>query len=212
MMLTRNNNVVNGPIQALKEKLPGSMIKKYNDYKCSAPFRGCQCHCCCYPAYQSSWLIIPLWWHQFYGLWNASQCFHNAIQLGHSIHHWAAESLLIGWRADCHSPAEEGYGFWRSDSLKKKNKIKHWACVEIVIKTHADNPTPLWPKHLIRMKESVCFMASGLIWCSVQNVFGLRCFLLKRWVSWVAAPMGAQHKGRNISKFTFCTLKRERCK
>lgn len=118
MMLTRNHNVVNGPIQALKEKLPGSVIKKYNDYKCSVPFRGCQCHCCCYPAYQSSWLIIPLWWHQFYGLWNASQCFHNAIQLGYSIHHWAAESLLIGWRADCHSPAEEGYGFWRSDRLE----------------------------------------------------------------------------------------------
>lgn len=120
MMLTPNNNVVNGPIQALKEKLPGSVIKKYNDYKCSAPFRWCQCHCCCYPPYQSSWLIIPLWWHQFYGLWNASQCFHNAIQLGYSIHHWAAESLLIGWRADCHSPAEEGYGFWRSDRLENQ--------------------------------------------------------------------------------------------
>lgn len=40
MMLTRNNNVVNGPIQALKEELPKSVIKKYNDYKCSAPFRG----------------------------------------------------------------------------------------------------------------------------------------------------------------------------
>lgn len=90
------------------------MIKKYNDYKCLAPFRRRQCHCCCYPAYQSCWLIIPLWWHQFYGLWNASQCFHNAIQLGYSIHHWAGESLLIGWRADCHSPAEEGHGFWRS--------------------------------------------------------------------------------------------------
>lgn len=90
------------------------MIKKYNDYKCLALFRRRQCHCCCYPAYQSCWLIIPLSWHQFYGLWNASQCFHNAMQLGSSIHHWAGESLLIGWRADCHSPAEEGHGFWRS--------------------------------------------------------------------------------------------------
>lgn len=97
-----------------KEKLSETMIKKHNDYKCLAPFRRRQCHCCCYPAYQSCWLIIPLWWHQFYGLWNASQCFHNAIQLGYSIHHWAGESLLIGWRADCHSPAEEGHGFWRS--------------------------------------------------------------------------------------------------
>ncbi len=97
-----------------KEELSETMIKKCNDYKCLAPFRRRQCHCCCYPAYQSCWLIIPLWWHQFYGLWNASQCFHNAIQLGYSIHHWAGESLLIGWRADCHSPAEEGHGFWRS--------------------------------------------------------------------------------------------------
>lgn len=123
MIFTLNNNVVNRPIQALKEKLSETMIKKYNDYKCLAPFRRRQCHCCCYPAYQSCWLIIPLWWHRFYGLWNASQCFHNAIQLGCSIHHWAGESLLIGWRADCHSPAEEGQGFWRSghsDYTKRK--------------------------------------------------------------------------------------------
>lgn len=42
----------------------------------------------------------------FYGLRNASRCFHNAVQLGGSIHHWPGESLLIGWRADRHSPAE----------------------------------------------------------------------------------------------------------
>lgn len=114
MMFTLNDNVVSRPIQAFKEELSETMIKKYNDYKCSAPYRRRQCHCCCYPAYQSCWLIIPLQWHQFYGLWNASQCFHNAIQLGYSIYHWAEESLLIGWRADCHSPAEEGHGFWRS--------------------------------------------------------------------------------------------------
>lgn len=114
MTFTPNNNVVNRPIQGFKEKLSETMIKKYNDYKCLVPFRRRQCHCCCYPAYQSCWLIIPLWWHQFYGLWNASQCFHNAIQLGYSIHHWAEESLLIGWRADCHSPAEEGHSFRRS--------------------------------------------------------------------------------------------------
>lgn len=105
------------------------MIKKYNDYKCSAPFRRRQCHCCCYPAYQSCWLIIPLRWHQFYGLWNASQCFHNAIQLGHSIHHWAGESLLIGWRADCHSPAEEGHGFWRSGPFRRR--WKKWGAARV---------------------------------------------------------------------------------
>lgn len=112
-----------------KEKLSESMIKKYNDYKCLAPFRRRQCHCCCYPAYQSCWLIIPLRWHQFYGLWNASQCFHNAIQLGHSIHHWAGESLLIGWRADCHSPAEEGHGFWRSGPFRQR--WKKWGAVRV---------------------------------------------------------------------------------
>ena len=70
-----------------------------------------------------------LWWHQFYGLWNASQCFHNAIQLGHSIHHWAGESLLIGWRADCHSPAEKGNGFWRSSySYGSKKRWGLWRC------------------------------------------------------------------------------------
>lgn len=111
-----------------KEKLSETMIKKYNDYKCSAPFRRRQCHCCCYPAYQSCWLIIPLGWHQFYGLWNASQCFHNAIQLGYSIHHWAGESLLIGWRADCHSPAEEGHGFWRSGHSDYGKRWGRWGC------------------------------------------------------------------------------------
>lgn len=127
-----------------KEKLSETMIKKYNDYKCSAPFRRRQCHCCCYPAYQSCWLIIPLWWHQFYGLWNASQCFHNAIQLGHSIHHWAGESLLIGWRADCHSPAEEGHGFWRSGHSDWR-KRGMWGCtLQGGGAQGYKNHTPLW--------------------------------------------------------------------
>lgn len=120
------------------------MIKKYNDYKCLALFRRRQCHCCCYPAYQSCWLIIPLSWHQFYGLWNASQCFHNAMQLGSSIHHWAGESLLIGWRADCHSPAEEGHGFWRSgysDGGKRNGGCEDVMCRRV--HTGIQNPK-LW--------------------------------------------------------------------
>lgn len=61
---------------------------------------------------------------------NASQCFHNAIQLGSSIHHWAGESLLIGWRADWHSPAEEGHGFWRSG--RSECREKKWEEVVVV--------------------------------------------------------------------------------
>lgn len=178
MMFTLNHNVVNRPIQALKEKLSETMIQKYNDYKCLAPFRRRQCHCCCYPAYQSCWLIIPLWWHQFYGLWNASQCFHNAIQLGYSIHHWAGESLLIGWRADCHSPAEEGHGFWRSghsDYGKRNGGYEVALCRGLhrdkkktthlyVLYRHIQSKYTCSLFHnvwinLIRLKSSACFKA-----------------------------------------------------
>lgn len=78
---------------------------------------------------------------------NASQCFHNAIQLGSSIHHWAGESLLIGWRAEWHSPAEEGHGFWRlgHSEWRQKKGGGCWegaepqcaeACAEIKGPTH----------------------------------------------------------------------------
>lgn len=96
MMFTPNNNVVNRPIQAFKEQLSETMIKKYNDYKCSAPFRRRQCHCCCYPAYQSSWLIIPLRWHRFYGLWKCVPVFSQCHPI-RALHSSLGRRIIINW-------------------------------------------------------------------------------------------------------------------
>lgn len=96
MMFSPNNNVVNRPIQPLKEKLSETMIKKYNDYKCSAPFRRRQCHCCSHPAYQSCWLIIPLWWHQFYGLWKCVPVFSQCHPI-RELHSSLGRRIIINW-------------------------------------------------------------------------------------------------------------------
>lgn len=158
------------------------MIKKYNDYKCLAPFRRRQCHCCCYPAYQSCWLIIPLWWHQFYGLWNASQCFHNAIQLGYSIHHWAGESLLIGWRADCHSPAEEGRGFWRSghSDYGKRDGGLWWCTVQGAPQRYQTSHLYRLHRHIqseYRRWHALCWRVTGSVWEVEFKVEG-GCFVV----------------------------------
>lgn len=96
MMFSPNNNVVNRPIQPLKEKLSETMIKKYNDYKCLAPFRRRQCHCCSHPAYQSCWLIIPLRWHQFYGLWKCVPVFSQCHPI-RELHSSLGRRIIINW-------------------------------------------------------------------------------------------------------------------